>query len=102
MNRRIIVYSQQGCVTRLPRRVGLGVEVEDDRLPLEVAQMDGVAVLIGEFEVGGGISGRQHAGRLSLVLREVGGFRPWRKRPWRRCGFAGSSSIGAYGLCHPA
>src|SRR4051794_22889367 len=54
-------------------RVGLGIEVENDRLALQVGQRDGVAVLVGEREVRGLVAGLKHApeaiGRLVINRR---------------------------------
>ena len=46
------VVADPARLRRAARRVGLGIEVQDDRLALEVGQLDVVAVLVGEVEVG--------------------------------------------------
>ena len=49
---------------RAARRVGLGVEVENDATAAQVGESDGVAVLVGELEVGGRSPARSSSGRL--------------------------------------
>ena len=65
--------------------VGLGIEVENDGLAAQARQRDGVAVLVGEGEVGGGVAGIQCHARTLLKcppgigrheLRRAPGFSP--------------------------
>jgi hypothetical protein len=42
-------------------RIGLRIKVDDDRLPSVVGQLDGASVLVGQLEVGGMLSGFDHA-----------------------------------------
>jgi len=46
---------------RASRRVGLGVEVHHHRSAVQLRELDGVAILVGEREVGGLVSGFEHA-----------------------------------------
>ncbi len=39
------------------KRVGLGIEIQYDRLASEIGQADGMAVLVGQLEVGSRIAG---------------------------------------------
>jgi len=56
---------EPGTFERSAGCVGLRVEPEDDLPAAQVAQADGVAVVILRFEIGGLISGIQHAGLFS-------------------------------------
>ena len=44
----------------LPRRVGLGVEVDHDHAPAQPREHDGLAVLVGQLEVGCWCAGLDH------------------------------------------
>src|SRR5262249_5612865 len=48
---------------RAPRGVGTGVEIEDDRLVLEVRELDPIAILVGQLEVGSFIACLKHRRR---------------------------------------
>ena len=52
---------EPGTLTRSAGCVGLRVEPEDDFLAAQIAQADGVAVVIGGLEIGSGFAGLEHA-----------------------------------------
>ena len=51
---------EPGTLDRSARGVGLRIEPEDDFLPAQIAQADGLAVVVGGLEIGSRISGIQH------------------------------------------
>ena len=57
--------SEAGLLLLGPRRVGLGIEVEDDSLAAEIAEADGLSVLVRKLEVGSGLARFDH----SVILR---------------------------------
>lgn len=58
-----------------PRRVDLGLDVDDDRLHLERRERDVLGVLAGQREVIGGSAGFEHLPNLA-----AGGDEAWRSR----------------------
>ncbi len=52
--------AQRARLDRAARGVVLGVEVEDDARALEVGEAHGAAVVGRQFEVGSGVTGREH------------------------------------------
>ena len=52
---------EPGTLARSTRGVGLRVEPEDDFLAPEVAELDAIAVVVGDFEIGSLLSGLEHA-----------------------------------------
>jgi hypothetical protein len=80
--------------------LGLGLEVEDDGLAAEVGELDRIAILVGELEVGGGISWLDHrwiapgAGSAysSTSGRSPAGARTGRRQPTSAMATAGTSA----------
>src|SRR5207248_6945693 len=80
-----MVVAHAAGLLRAAGGVGLGIEVQHYTLAAEVSQLDSAAVLVGELEVGGLISGFDHSVNTTGARRmpRLRGMRygaPWARR----------------------